>query len=335
MTALDIPGFVDLQVNGFVGVDFSSPDLTAESFAHACRELLSRGTAAFLPTLITSPLEVYARNLPILAHRISLPEFQGRLPGIHLEGPFLSPQPGAVGAHNPAWVRPPDLDLLQQLHGWSGGSIRLVTLAAELPGAETLARWAAGQGLVVSIGHTLAGPEDLERMSQAGARALTHLGNGLPHLLPKFANPLMAGLADDRYTAMLIGDGHHLPAGVLRVMLRAKGMERALIVSDAAPVAGLPPGRYVTLGNEVILEESGRLHNPAKGVLVGSSATLLQCMNYLASLGFLSLEELLTLGFYNPLRLLGLSPAQLPPSKTRLYFDEELRQFRISAPPGG
>ena len=330
MVELDIPGFVDLQVNGFVGVDFSSPELTDESFIHACRTLLERGTAAFLPTIITSPLEVYAHNLPILARGIALPEFTGRLPGIHLEGPFISPQPGAVGAHNPAWVRPPDLDLLQQLYRWSEGALRLVTLAAELPGAETLARWAAGQGLVVSIGHTLASPDDLERLSQAGARALTHLGNGLPHVLPKFANPLMAGLSDDRYTAMLIGDGHHLPDGVLRVMLRAKGLSRALIVSDAAPVAGLPPGRYFTLGNEAILEASGRFHNPTKGVLVGSSATLLQCMNHLASLGFLSLEELLRLGFYHPLHLLGLDPAQLPASKGRLCFDEALRQFRVS-----
>ncbi len=97
MAVLDIPGFVDLQVNGFVGVDFSSPDLTEESFVHACRALLQRGTAAFLPTIITSPLEVYARNLPILARGIALPEFQGRLPGIHLEGPFISPSAGRGG----------------------------------------------------------------------------------------------------------------------------------------------------------------------------------------------------------------------------------------------
>jgi N-acetylglucosamine-6-phosphate deacetylase len=330
MVELGIPGFVDLQVNGFVGVDFSSPDLTEESFGHACRELLSRGTAAFLPTIITSPLEVYARNLPILARGMDLPEFQGRLLGLHLEGPFISSQPGAVGAHNPAWVRPPDLELLQRLYQWSERSIRLVTLAAELPGAETLVRWAAGQAMVVSIGHTLASAEDLRRLTKAGALALTHLGNGLPHLLHKFSNPLMAGLADERYTAMLIGDGHHIPAGVLKVMLRAKGVPQSIIVSDAAPVAGLPPGGYFTLGNEAVLEESGRLYNPAKGVLVGSSATLLKCMNHLASLDFLTLEDLLDLGFYNPLHLLGLDPAQLPSIESRLSFDEERHQFMIS-----
>jgi N-acetylglucosamine-6-phosphate deacetylase len=227
-------------------------------------------------------------------------------------------------------VRPPDLELLQRLYQWSERSIRLVTLAAELPGAETLVRWAAGQGMVVSIGHTLASAEDLRRLTKAGALALTHLGNGLPHLLHKFSNPLMAGLADERYTAMLIGDGHHIPAGVLKVMLRAKGVPQSIIVSDAAPVAGLPPGGYFTLGNEAVLEESGRLYNPAKGVLVGSSATLLKCMNHLASLDFLTLEDLLDLGFYNPLHLLGLDPAQLPSIESRLSFDEERHQFMIS-----
>ena len=213
-TQLPVPGFVDLQVNGYLGVDFSSPDLTQESFIYACQALLGRGTAAFLPTLITSPVDIYARNLPLIASALALPEFHGRLLGIHLEGPFISPEPGAVGAHNPAWVQLPDLDLLQHLDAWANGAVRMITIAAELENAEELARWASGQGKLVSIGHTLASPADLERLYQSGARALTHLGNGLPKLLPKFANPLWAGLADDRYTAMLIGDGHHLPDGV-------------------------------------------------------------------------------------------------------------------------
>jgi len=328
---LTVPGFVDLQVNGFMGIDFSSPDLTEESFLRACQALLQKGTAAFLPTIITSPLEVYERNLPVMASVIALPEFQGRLLGLHLEGPFISPQPGAVGAHNPAWVRPPDLNLLRQLNRWAGHSIRLVTLAAELEGADRLARLAVEQGMLVSLGHTLFSPTDLDRLSQAGAAALTHLGNGLPQMLPKFANPLWAGLADDRYTAMLIGDGHHIPDGVLRAMVRAKGIARTILVSDAAPVAGLPPGRYFTLGNDTILEESGRLHNPSKGCLVGSSATLLQCMSHLASLGFLSLEDMLAIGFYNPLRLIGVNPELIPHPDNKLYFDEKLRKFYIKS----
>jgi N-acetylglucosamine-6-phosphate deacetylase len=324
---LPIPGFVDLQVNGYLGVDFSSADLTIDSFTMACRALLGQGTAAFLPTLITSPVDIYARNLPLIASALTLPEFRGRLLGIHLEGPFISPQPGAVGAHNPAWVRAPDLELLQSLDTWANGSVRMLTLAAELEGAEALAAWAAGRGKLVSIGHTLASSADLERLYGAGARSLTHLGNGLPKLLPKFANPLWAGLADDRYTATLIADGHHIPDGILRAMIRLKGVERTVIVSDAAPISGMPPGSYVTLGNNVILEESGRLVNPTTGGLVGSSYSLLKCMNHLAGLGFFTLEELLQVGFHNPLCLLGVQPEEIAASGRSLVFDEERHIF--------
>jgi len=319
MNPLPIPGFVDLQVNGYLGADFSSPDLTEDSFAHACEALFQAGTAAFLPTVITSPLEVYAHNLPILASVMARDEFRGRLPGIHLEGPFISPEPGAIGAHHPEWVREPDVTTFEQINSWARHTIRLLTLAAERHGAEDLARYAAGQGIVVSSGHSLATPANLERLAQAGAAALTHLGNGLPHLLHKYNNPLWAGLADDRYTAMLIGDGHHIPNGVIKAMIRAKGISRTIIVSDAAPVAGLPPGWYTTLGNDVVLEETGLLHNPQKGFLVGSSATMLVCMNHLASLDLFNLDELLDLGFHNPLRLIGISPSSIPPTKLIQY----------------
>jgi N-acetylglucosamine-6-phosphate deacetylase len=319
MIPLPISGFVDLQVNGYRGIDFSSPDLTEETCAQACEWLFQVGTAAFLPTVITSPLEVYERNLPILASVMAREEFRGRLLGIHLEGPFISPELGAVGAHHPEWVRLPDIATFQQINTWAKHTIRILTLAADRNGAGELARYAVGQGILVSSGHSLATPADLERLAQSGATALTHLGNGLPHLLHKYNNPLWAGLADDRYTAMMIGDGHHIPNGVLKAMIRAKGISRTIIVSDAAPVAGLPPGRYTTSGNEVVLEESGLLHNPQIGFLVGSSATMLVCMNHLASLKIFTLEEILDLGFYNPLRLIGVPASSIPPGKPLQY----------------
>jgi N-acetylglucosamine-6-phosphate deacetylase len=330
MIPLPIPGFIDLQVNGYLGVDFSSPDLTEESFTYACKSLLKVGAAAFLPTLITSPLETYERNLPILASVMARDEFFGRMPGIHLEGPFISPEPGAVGAHNPSWVREPEVYIFKQINTWAKHSIRLLTLAAERTGADELTRYAAGEGVVVSNGHSLATPADLQRLAQAGATALTHLGNGLPHLLHKFNNPLWAGLADDHYTAMLIGDGHHLPDGVLQAMIRAKGISQTIIVSDAAPIAGLPPGRYTTLGNEVVLEDSGLLHHSQKGFLVGSSATLLVCMNHLASQGIFSLDDLLNLGFYNQLRLMNI-PASSIPSGKPIHYDPSTRKFFVDS----
>ncbi len=311
-----LPGFVDLQVNGYLGVDFSDADLSEDAFVHACRRLRAAGTVAFLPTIITSPLAVYERNLKLMARIMSRAEFRGMIPGIHLEGPFLSSQPGAVGAHNPALVRKPDTDLLRRFLEWSDGFVRLITLAPELDGADQLAREAIAAGILVSAGHTLAGASDLERLARAGARLFTHLGNALPPLLPKFENPIWACLGDARYTAMVIADGHHLPDPVLRTILRAKGLERIVVVSDASPVAGLPPGAYRTLGNDAILEPSGRLHNPQKGCLVGSSATLLQCMNHLAAISNLSAQELATIGFHNPLRLLGMDAHALPVAPT-------------------
>jgi len=326
-----IPGFVDLQVNGFGGVDFSSPDLTQEDFLRACRRLFSAGTAAFLPTVITSSAETYRRNLPLIAAAMALPEFRGHLPGIHLEGPFISREPGAVGAHDPESVRPPSIEFFDQLCEWAGGTVRLLTLAADQPGAAELARHAAGRDVRVSLGHHLAVDADLQRLADAGACALTHLGNGLPNMLPRLANPIWAGLAEDSLTAMIITDGHHLPRAALTAIVRAKGANRLIVVSDAAPLAGLPPGRYTTLGNEAVLEPSGLLHNPAKGCMVGSSATIFQCMNHLASLKLLTPAELIRVGFCNPLRLIGVEARSIPLTGGSVVWSEDEGAFRSCA----
>jgi len=326
---VSIPGFVDLQVNGFIGVDFSGPGLHEEDFCKACREVLGRGTSAFLPTMITSPADVYERNLPLLAQTVSEPEFAGRLPGIHLEGPFISREPGAVGAHNPNWVRDADPAFLDRLQELAGGHIKLLSIAADLDGADALARHAVEQGITVSLGHHMAGEDDLERLAAAGATALTHLGNGIPNTLDRHRNPLWAGLAADELTALIITDGHHLPPSVIKAIIRTKGVERTAVVSDAAPLAGLPPGRYTTLGNGVVFEESGRLHSPEKKCLVGSSATMLDCINHLASLALLSEDDLVRVGFTNPLRLIGVDPADIP-SDSALEFDPAQRAFHIA-----
>ncbi len=305
---IPIPGFVDLQVNGFGGVDFSDPELSKADLLDAWRALLNRGTAAFLATVITSPMETYRRNLPLLVRTLESDEFRGRVLGLHLEGPFISSEPGAVGAHDPASVQAPDLELLEELLDLGGGYVRLLTVAAELPGVEELIEAATARNVTVSLGHSVFDQDDLVRLRGCGARALTHLGNGLPNLLPRHPNPIWDGLSNDNYVAMIIADGHHLPASVLRVAASAKGQDRLIVVSDASPVAGLPAGEYQVLGNRAILEPSGRLHNPDKQCLVGSSATMLDCMNVFASVTDFDLEELLAVGFYNSLALIGLAP---------------------------
>ena len=321
-----IPGLIDLQVNGFNGVDFSGEDLTKADFTRACRELLNAGTTAFLPTLITSPAAIYERSLPVIAKVIAGQEFQERVPGIHLEGPFLSPVEGARGAHNPEWIRKPDVTYLERLITLAEGRVRLLTLAADQDGAEELARWATSRGVTVSLGHHMADEGDLERLVAVGAKALTHLGNGAPALLPRHQNPIWAGLANDDLSAMIIADGHHLPAALLKTIIRAKGPERCIVVSDASPLAGLAPGEYDSMGAKVRLEANGKLYNPATGYMAGSSATILTCANHLASLGIVSPGELIRMCFYNPLRLIGISPSRIPLGE-RLLLDVKNRRI--------
>lgn len=307
-TADNITGYTDLQVNGFRGVDFSDPELTEESFARACRDLLTHGTRLFLPTIITSAPEVYQRNLSLMARVIRQYNLEPCIPGFHLEGPFISRVDGARGAHNSEFIAAPDPRLVDQLVKWSDERIRLLTLAADIPGADMVCRHAVSMGITVSLGHHMATLTDLQRLADSGAKALTHLGNALPALLPRHENPLLAGLACDQLTAMIIADGHHLPATLVHIILRAKGLGGVVAVSDAAPVAGMPPGTYHTLGNPVRLEENGLLHNPQTGYMVGSSSTMNECARWLASLPEIHSTDLEQLTFSNALRLIGLDP---------------------------
>ena len=322
------PGFVDLQVNGFAGVDFSAPTLDTEAFAGACRSMRQSGTAAFLPTLITSPAEVYQRNLGVIAGVMKRPEFEDCLLGIHLEGPFISPMEGARGAHNPDWIEEPSADYLRQLQAWGGGNIRMMTIAAELEGAAELTRCAVEAGITISLGHQLATGDDLERLGASGAKALTHLGNALPAMLQRHENPIWAGLANDGLFATIITDGHHLPDDLIKVLVRVKGPRRLAVVSDATAIASLPPGRYQTLGNEVVLDERGKLYSSETGYLVGSSATMLDCMNHLASLELLSSEDLVGVGLDNPLKLAGLRREAIA-DKPRVEYVRSANRFRL------
>ena len=325
---MKIPGLVDLQVNGFKGVDFSSPDLTEEKFIQTCRMLLNNGITSFLPTIVTSPEDVYRNNLSMMAKVIDIPEFAGCLPGIHVEGPFISPEPGAYGVHNPDWIRKPDIKFLDKLIEWAQGKIKIVTIAAEVEGAEELTQYAVSKGITVSLGHQTAIEEDLDRIVRAGATALTHFGNGIPNTIHRHLNPIWAGLSNDNLTAMIIADGHHLPYSILKSIIRVKGVSRLIVVSDASPLAGMPPGRYKYGGEDVILEENGLLHNIRRNCLAGSSSTMMDCMNHLALLKFLSTDELVEVCFYNPLRLIGVDFHHIV-SFQSVFFDEERGIFSL------
>lgn len=299
-------GWVDLQVNGYLGVDYSGESLTEPEFLDTAGKLIAQGVDRFLPTVITSSEQVYRRNLPLLARAARSPALRGRIPGLHLEGPFLCPSPGAIGAHNPGWVQPADPARLDRLQEWAEGSIRLLTVAADLPGVTELIRHAVSMGIVVSLGHHLADERQVFKAAEAGARLLTHLGNGVPNQLPRHENPIWAGLACDGLTAMVIPDGHHLPDSILKIIFRVKGPDRVIAVSDQSSIAGFPPGRYTALGNLAVLEPSGRLHNPEKQCLVGSAQTLPICMKRLEDAPWLNADDRNRIGRRNPLKILGL-----------------------------
>ena len=321
-----LPGFIDLQVNGYLGHDFGvdHPD----GWHIACDGVLASGTAAFLPTVITAPISNYQNILPKLAACIQQKTYHKRIPGLHLEGPFLSAQAGAIGAHNPDFCQEADPAVLDQLQNWADGQIRLLTIAANIPGAAALCQHAVKMGIVVANGHSLATEDELKAFADAGGTALTHLGNALPNELNRFCNPLWAGLTNDQLSAMFISDGHHVSPALQKIILRCKGIQKSIVVSDASPIAGLAPGPYETLGNKVILEANGKLHNPDKHCLVGSSAMMIDCMNQLAALDILSYDELLDLGIYNALELLQIdhSDVDLEP---QLQFDNKTKRFSL------
>ncbi|MHB9036402.1 MAG: N-acetylglucosamine-6-phosphate deacetylase [Armatimonadota bacterium] len=298
---------VDIQLNGFLGIDFSSDELTLEDIRRVTRHAVSRGTAAYCPTVCTGPMEMYQRNLQLFATAMREPDLAGHILGLHLEGPFISPEPGARGAHQPEFVRRPSVAEFKQFLDWADGRIAILTVAPGEPGVEELIGFAVSQGVVVSLGHHYASDEALQRAVDAGATSCTHLGNGIPNQIDRHHNPIWWQLGCDSLWAAFITDGHHLPAPMIKVALRAKGVERSMVTSDASALAGMSPGSYQWMGKTVLVEPNGRIHCPETGGLAGSGSGMIECMNHLASLGLLSEEDMWKVGRDNPLKLIGKS----------------------------
>jgi N-acetylglucosamine-6-phosphate deacetylase len=271
--------------------------------------LYQQGTAAFLPTVITAPWETYEHVLPLLAQVITSQGGQNPLLGIHLEGPYISPIDGARGVHPRADVRPPSSDEFRTLFNLAQGCIRLLTLAPELPGAIELIACARELGVIVSIGHTLAGSPDIQAAVAAGARCSTHLGNGCPAMINRHQNPLWPQLAQPSLAALLITDGHHLPADFVRTVLAVKASQ-TIVTSRCCSSCRTAARDYEFFGTKTRLETDGRLHSPQTGTLAGSAATMLQCMNWLTSLDNW-MSGLWAVARDNPLRLLGMEAGQL------------------------
>lgn len=297
------PGFVDLQVNGYGGIDFTAPGLTVEAVHEVSRMLLSRGTVAYCPTLITAGEDLYRENLPVIAEAMQDPEWGKCLLGIHLEGPcFALP---SSGAHPREHIKNPDIDAFLRWNEWAEGNIVIHTVAPELPGGIAYIKRLTAEGVQVSLGHHMADRQTLRAAIDAGATICTHLGNGIPNQLHRYNNPIIDQLADDSLAAMFIPDSHHIPDTLIKLITRMKRLDQCIAVSDSAPVAGMEPGTYPLWGMDVTLDESGLLQRADGFCLAGSAYTLMQCMNVLADLGWFEESALWDMGFHNPLKRLG------------------------------
>ena len=292
-------------MNGFAGVDFNSTRLTADALDHALHAMLRTGVTRCLPTLITAPESVLAARLAALDAAVA----ESRLgplmvPGYHLEGPFLSPRDGYAGCHDAAAMIAPDRRLIERIATGLRRPILLLTLAPELPGAAALIRWCRARGMVVAIGHTAAGPAEIAEAVDAGAALSTHLGNATARIQHKFDNPVMAQLAEDGLAAGFIADGLHVPPFALKAMIRAKGVSRTILVTDATAAAAAPAGRYDFAGMTIERTEAGEVRAPGGSMLAGSALTLDRAVRNLVAWRIASADEAIRMASDHPAQTL-------------------------------
>lgn len=308
-----LPGLIDIQVNGYAGHDVNAGAVTASEIESLVRTQWRAGVTAFCPTIITGPEERITDALAAIARaRAHDPLIAHAIPCAHVEGPYLAADDGPRGAHAQEFLRNPDAEEFQRwqnaARGRSGtaGLVGIVTIAPELPGAIDYIRQITEHGVIAAIGHTAATSVDIAAASAAGASLSTHLGNGAHAMLPRHPNYIWDQLADDRLCASFIADGHHLSRGVFLAMLRAKGLNRSMLVSDATALAGMPPGHYRTpVGGEVELTPDGRLVLAGTPLLAGATRNLTECVAHAVGLG-LPIADVVTMAAGNPARLLRL-----------------------------
>jgi N-acetylglucosamine-6-phosphate deacetylase len=306
-------GLVDLQVNGYFGLDLNGVDHTgrdpsADTVSKLTRIMLTTGVTTFVPTIITAPeTEILQRLVAISnAHAID-PVVAACIPYIHVEGPSISPRAGFRGAHPHDSVRPPSLAEFDRWQEASGGMVGLVTLSPHFPASAEYIRALVERGVHVSLGHTHATHEEIKNAVEAGASLSTHLGNGIALKLDRHPNPIWSQLADDRLSACFIADGHHLPAEALKAMMRATGdLDRLILVSDSVALAGMPPGNYkAPVGGRVELSIDGRLSMKGTSTLAGAAMPLITCIGRAAKMTGRPLSEVLAMATKNPGRFTG------------------------------
>ena len=272
------PGLIDLQINGIKGIDFNIPSLSEAEILEATEYLLSQGVTSYFPTVITNSDENIIAILQTIQSACSAHAIvQECIGGIHLEGPFISPKEGAKGAHDEKYIKAPDWDLFNKFQAAAGGRIKIITLAPEWEGTGFFIEKCKANGVLVSIGHSLANTEQIANAVTAGAMMSTHLGNAIPLLLPRHPNLIWDQLAAEDLFTCLIADGIHIPDSFIRTVIKVKG-DKTLIISDATCFAGMAPGEYNShIGGTVILDNEKRISlKGTPGLLAGAAKSLLE-----------------------------------------------------------
>ncbi|MDQ2832585.1 MAG: amidohydrolase family protein [Acidobacteriota bacterium] len=301
------PGLIDLQVNGYGGEDVNAEDLDTDTILRLTEKMIATGVTTFLPTIITSSETKITATLRTIAEaRARYPVVANVIPCVHVEGPHISPVDGPRGAHPQEHVRRPDIAEFNRWQDASAGLVGMITLSPHFAEAEEYIAAVTKRGVVVALGHTDATSEEIRKAVNAGARLSTHLGNGIGATLPRHPNVVWTQLADDRLSATMIADGHHLPPDTLKVMVRAKGVSRSILVSDTVGVAGKTPGIYQTpVGGCVELHADGRLSLAGTAYLAGAVLPLKDGVAHACRMASISLSEALTMATVNPGRFVG------------------------------
>jgi len=301
------PAFFDVQINGCLGIGFNSPTLTPEQVRKVAEVCRAHGIGTFYPTLVTNSFDAIRHGFETLQQAVEADaDLKRGIPGYHLEGPYLSGEEGPRGAHPREHSRDPNWDEFRRWQDAAGGRIRMVTVAPERNGAIEFIAKLTATGVVVALGHTSATGDTIRAAVDAGAKTSTHLGNGSHAVLPRHDNYIWEQLAEDRLWMSVITDGHHLPAAVVRSLLRAKGISRTILTCDAGPLAGSPPGRYREWGIEMEVLPSGKTIVAGTPYLAGSGHFTDRCVSEVIRMAGVSLKDAIEMASLRPRELMGL-----------------------------
>ena len=308
------PGLIDIQINGYMGVDFGNPDLDINDLHKVVKSLWKEGVTTFFPTVISANHEKLIKCFTALSQAFDDPDISPSIPGFHLEGPYISPVKGFRGAHLEKYIRPPDWEEFLQYQKAARNKILLVTVAPEIDGAIPFIHKCTESGIITSLGHHNGTAEIIRQATDAGARISTHLGNGCANMINRHLNPLWPQLADSRLTPTIIVDGYHLTREEVQVFYKVKGADNTILVSDAVDLAGLEPGEYIRDGRKVVLTPNV-VRFPAENVLAGAASPISSCVENIMRFTQCNLGQAIDMASANPARMFNLNMGEISTGK--------------------